>query len=158
MKQMPVEIYYPALAFVLWGLVLSLIPKAEIKRLFWLSLIWGYLGSKGFIIVFSGLLNLFQWKHAMPFVFLGAPHWLVLGWIFAIMLFLYFLPKTREWYVFALYVLAFSLSSAALDKIYNQAGLLEYIHWSPWYRFLIAMTWFYGAARHHDYLVAKGKL
>lgn len=158
MTLMPVEFYYPALAFVLWGLVLSLIPKADIKKLFWLSLVWGYLGTKIFIIFFSVLLNLFQWKHTMPFVFLGTPHWLALGWIFAMMLFLYFLPKTSQWYVLALYIFTFSLASAALDTIFHQAGLLEYIHWSPWCRFLIAGIWFFGSYRHHDYLVERGKL
>lgn len=158
MPQLLTGLYYPALAFLLWALVLSFIPKEQIHRLFWLSFLWGYLGSKAFAVIIGNLLHLYRWKHAMPFEFLGAPHWLVLGWAFSLMLYFYFLPKTKEWYAFPAYLFAFSLASAALDRIFNQAGLLEYIHWNPFYRFLLAFAWFYGAAKHYRYLVEKGRL
>lgn len=158
MPGIPIEFYYPALPFLLWGLVLSFIPKAEIRRLFWLSFLWGYLGSKTFAVILTTLFHLVRWKHAMPFQFLGVPHWLVLGWAFALMLYFYFLPKTKEWYAFPTYLFAFALASAALDRIFNQAGLLEYIHWNPFYRFILALAWFYGAARHYNYLVDRGRL
>lgn len=81
-SELPVEYYYPALAFFLVLLVALFVPKEESKKLFWISFLWGYLGSKIFVIVFGGLMRLFKWKQAMPFEFLGAPHWLVLGWGF----------------------------------------------------------------------------
>ncbi len=158
MPGIPVEFYYPSLAFLLWALVLSFIPKTEIRRLFWISFLWGYLGSKIFVIIFSNFFNLFRWNHSIPFEFLGAPHWLVLGWTFALMLYFYFLPKTKERYAFPTYLFAFALSSAALDRIFNHAGLLEYLHWNPFYRFIIALVWLYGAARHYKYLVDMGRL
>lgn len=158
MKDIPIELYYPALTFLLWFLVLSLVPKEQVRKLFWLSLLWGYLGSKAFAFLVGDIFHLFAWKHAMPFKFLGAPHWLVMGWIFAIMLYLYFMPKTKEWYAFPAYLFAFSLASAALDQIYHNLGLLEYIHWNPFWRFLVALGWFYGVARHYQYLVGQGKL
>ncbi len=154
----PVEYYYPALAFVLLALVVLFVPKEEYKKLFWISFLWGYLGSKIFVLVFGELIQLFKWKQAMPFEFLGAPHWLVLGWGLALILFFYFIPKSEEWYAFPVYLLIFSISSAALDKIFHNAGLLEYIHWNPFYRFVVALIWFYGAARHYDYLVSRGRL
>lgn len=152
----PIEYYYPALAFLLLALVVLFIPKEDFKRLFWISFLWGYLGSKSFAFVVGEVLHLYQWKHAMPFKFLGAPHWLVLGWGLAMMLYLYFLPKSKEWYVFPVYLLIFTMASAALDQIFHNAGLLEYIHWSPLHRFVLALLWFYGAARHYNYLVSRG--
>lgn len=158
MLGLPIEMYYPALAFLLWALVVSLIPKEQIKRLFWLSFLWGYLGSKAFVFLISEVFRLYAWKRAMPFKFLGAPHWLVLGWAFALMLYFYFMPETKERYAFPAYLFAFSLASAALDQIFHQIGLLEYIHWNPFYRFILAMAWLYGAARHYRYLQAKDAL
>lgn len=154
----PIEYYYPALAFLLLILVVLFIPKAEFKKLFWLSFLWGYLGSKVFVFILSELFKLFIWKKAMPFVFLGVPHWLVLGWALSMMLYLYFLPKSKEWYAFPAYLFCFSLASAALDQIFHNTGLLEYIHWNPFCRFLVALPWFYGASRHYRYLVSKGRL
>lgn len=154
----PIEYYYPALALFLLLLVALFIPKEESKKLFWISFLWGYLGSKIFVIVFGGLLRLFKWKQAMPFEFLGAPHWLVLGWGLAMMLYFYFLPKSKEWYAFPVYLIIFSLTSAALDSIFHNAGLLEYIHWNSFCRFIVALVWFYGAARHYVFLVSRGRL
>jgi hypothetical protein len=36
--------------------------------------------------------------------------------------------------------------------------LLQYIHWNPFSRFIVALAWFYGATSHHNYLKEKGKL
>ncbi len=154
--KIPVEFYYPALAFLLLLLVVLFIPKAEIKQLFWISFLWGYVGSKAFAFIIGQALNLYKWKHAMPFEFLGAPHWLVLGWGLALMLYFYFLPESNDWYVFPTYLLIFAMASTALDKIFHNAGLLEYIHWNPLCRFILSLLWFYGAARHYVYLKAKG--
>ena len=153
----PIEYYQPALAFLLLGLVVLFVPKEEVRKLFWLAFLWGYIGSKTFIVI-SGMLNLTKWKHMMPFEFLGAPHWLVFGWGMTMILFFSFMPKSKEWYAFPVYLLIFGLASAALDNIFHNAGLLEYIHWNPFYRFILTLIWFYGAAWHYNYLITKGKL
>ncbi len=154
----PVEYYYPALAFLLLVLVVLFVPREEFRKLFWLAFFWGYIMSKFFAIIIGSILHLYQWKHDMPFEFLGAPHWLVFGWGLALMLYFNFMPKAKEWYAFPIYLLIFSLSSAALDQIFHNAGLLEYIHWNPFYRFMFAIAWFYGAAWHYNYLVSRGRL
>lgn len=155
---LPIEIYYPAFTFLMLFLTIIFVPKNKFKSLFWLSLIWGFLFSIFFVFVFGGLLNLLQWRHAEPFSFYGAPVWLNVAWLLAIMIYLYFLPTQKEWYYFASYLLGFAFASAILDKIFNQIGLLDYIHWNPFYRFLVALFWFYGAACHRNYMMENGKL
>lgn len=158
MPGVPIEYNYPILALLLFGIVLSFIPKEEVRRLFWISFLWGYLESKLSVFIFSKIFKCYQYRYAMPFEFLGAPHWLVLGWTFTLMIYFYFLPKTKEWYAFPIYLFAFTLTSTALDKIMNQIGLLEYINWNPFYRFIIALLLFYAAARHYRYLIEKNGL
>ncbi|HBE77142.1 MAG TPA: hypothetical protein DDW65_05090 [Firmicutes bacterium] len=154
----PIEYYYPALALLLLGLVVLFVPRAEFRKLFWLAFLWGYVGSKIFIVIISDFFHLIKWKHAMPFEFLGAPHWLVFGWGLSMMIYFSCLPKSKVWYAFPTYLFIFALASAALDKIFNNLGLLEYVHWNPFYRFILAAIWFYGAAWHYNYLESKGKL
>ncbi len=154
----PVEYYYPILALLLLVLVIIFVPKEEFRKLFWLSFLWGYLGSKIFAIVIGELLHLYRWRHAEPFEFLGAPHWLVLGWGLAMMLYFYLLPASKERYAFPIYLLIFTMASTAIDWIFHSAGLLQYFHWNPGYRFLLALAWFYGAARHYRYLEERGRL
>ena len=158
MQGIPNEYYYPFVAFLLWALVVFFVPKEEVRRLFWLSFLWGYLESNIFVIIVTNLLNLYKYRYAMPFEFLGSPQWLVLGWTFTLILYFHFLPKTKEWYALPLYIFAFSLTSTSLDKMLNQIGLLVYIHWNPLCRFIISMLLFYAAARHYRYLVEKERL
>ena len=156
-KEIPVEYYQPALAFLLLGLVVIFVPKEEFRKLFWLAFLWGYIGSKIFVVILD-LLNFTKWEYIIPFEFLGVPHWLVFGWGLTMILFFSFMPKSKEWYAFPSYLFIFALASAALDNIFHNAGLLVYIHWNPCYRLVLTYLWFYGAARHYNYLVSKGRL
>ncbi len=156
--ELPIKIYYPLFTFLMLFLTIIFVPKDKIKTLFWLSFIWGFLGSIFYVFIFSELFYLLKWQHAYPFSFYGTPVWLNVAWLLSIMLYLYFLPIQKEWYYFASYLFGFSLASAILDKIFNQIGLLQYIHWNPFFRFIIALGWFYGAAYHHNCLKEKGKL
>jgi hypothetical protein len=139
-------------------LTIIFVPKDKFKSLFWLSFLWGFLVSIAFVLITSGLLNLLQWRHTMPFSFYGTPVWLNVAWLLSIMLYLYFLPTQKEWYYFAVYLFGFAFASAILDKVFHQIGLLQYIHWNPFFRFLVALGWFYGTAYHFNYMKAKGKL
>lgn len=154
----PIGVYYPVFTFLMLFLTIIFIPKHKFKALFWISFIWGFLFSIFFVFIFSGMLNLLKWQHTMPFAFYGSPVWLNVAWLLSIMLYLYFLPAQKEWYFFTSYLLGFAFASAVLDTIFNQIGLLEYIHWNPFYRFIVALFWFYGAAYHHNYLKGKGKI
>ncbi|HEY8464058.1 MAG TPA: hypothetical protein VIM29_08595 [Bacillota bacterium] len=128
---------------------LSLIPRKTIRKLFGYSLVWGYLGSIVFIKIFDhGLLNFFHWVEADPLVFIESPFLINLAWVPAIMIYLYFIPKPRH--LFYLYFLSVCLVSAGLDEIFHQLGLLRYIFWNPFARFIVAVIWLYGATWHAE--------
>ena len=151
-RQIPLNLYYPIFALTMLFLVALFIPKAQFRHLFWISLFWGFFVCHFFILIFGALLNLFQWVHAFPYVFLSAPIFIKIAWLFSIMLYFYFLPRRNEWYVLPMYILMFSFISAALDQIFHQMGLLVYYHWNPWFRFLLAVVWFYLAQLHYRVL------
>lgn len=148
MPGVPTEYYYPLFASFMLILTIVYVPKEEFGRLFWTSLLWGYFMSALYIPTFSGLFHLFHYVRVKPFVFLGAPVWLNVAWLSALMFYLRFLPTRKVWYVFPLYVFIFAWASATLDRVFNEAGLLIYTGWNPFYQFILAYAWFYGAARY----------
>ena len=154
----PIEYYYPAFTILILVLTMVFVPKEKIKSFFWLSLLWGFLGSMIIGTIFGGIFKLFKWEYAMPFLVYGHPTWINLAWLLAFIIYLYYLPTQKEWYYLAIYLVCFATASAILDLIFNQIGILHYRHWNPFYRFIVALLWFYGAACHCNYLKAKGKL
>ncbi len=151
---MPVELAYPLFSLFLFFLAVILIPRDKFKDLFWVSLLWGYMFS--ILSAFLGKqLGLFEWEHIFPFEFLGSVQWLDFAWIFAVMLFLYYIPESKGWYVYPSYLAIFSLASAAIDMIFHELGLLTYVNWNPFCRFGLALLWFYGATVHHRYQVKR---
>ena len=105
-----------------------------------------------FAILFSRVFGLFHYAKAGPFLFLGSPLWLNLAWLGSMMIYLRFLPIRKIWYIIPVYVLIFSVASTALDMVFHQAGLLIHTGWNSFYRFLVAIPWFYGAAWHQQLL------
>ncbi len=150
----PHDIYYFALAFLMVFFMLALVPAPDRRELFGLSLLWGFGGNLIFVAVFGGLLNLFHWQET-PFTFLGSPFVLNLAWSPAIMIYLYFKPEKKS--LFWLYLVSFSLVSAGLDAVFNQLGSLVYIAWHPAARFAVAVVWLLAANIHFNYL-AKNKI
>lgn len=151
---MPVELFYPIFSVFLFMLAIIFIPRDKFKNLFWVCLVWGYIFS--ILASFLGSnLNLFRWEHIFPFEFLASVQWLDFAWIFAVMLFLYYIPESKGWYVYPTYLCIFSIASAAIDMIFHELGLLKYLNWNPFWRFVLALIWFYGATIHHRYQVKK---
>lgn len=132
-------------------LVVFFVPRPQFPELFWFGLLWGFLGTIAFESIFGKVLGLFNWQHIAPFEFLGQSLWVCLAWIFSIIFYLSNLPETRGWFYYLVYLLAFSIASAALDKVFYQVGLLNYLHWNPFYRFLVALVWFHGAYLHYKF-------
>ncbi len=144
----PIEYYYPIFSFFMFSLAYLLIPREKFTNLFWFGLIWGFLFNIIFNLIFGSLFNLFRYQHTEAFSFLGSPLWINFAWIFAVMLYLYYLPQETKWYLFPLYIFTFSVASAALDLVFNQTGMLTYANWNPFYRFIFALIWFYGLTLH----------
>jgi len=149
---LPLQAYLPLFASTMLGLVVLFVPRKRFAELFWLGLVWGFFANIIFVLVFSELLGLFKWQHVYPFRFLGQSIWTIFSWILTQIFYLNFIPEGDKWYRFPAYLLGFSVASAALDKVFYQLGLLNYIHWNPFFRFLVALVWFYGAYLHYKYL------
>jgi len=143
------DYYYIGFALLMAALVLALIPRTAIRKLFGFSLVWGYLGSFSFVnFLGEGILNLFSWNEADPFIFIKTPFLLNLAWAPAVMIYLYFVPKPKH--LFYLYFLSFTLISAGLDEVFHRLGLLRYIFWNPFFRFIVAFLWLYGVTWHAE--------
>jgi len=149
MSLVPKEFYYPLCAVLLFGLALALVPKDKFKPLFWYGLVWGFFAGYFFVWIFGTWLKLFEYQFAEPFKVFGVCLWLAFAWIPAIMVYLHFLPLSKLWYAFPLYLLIFALASASLDEVFHQAGLLKYDFWNPFVRFMVAVFWFWGAKIHY---------
>jgi hypothetical protein len=144
----PPQYYYPLFALLMLVVVFVFVPKEKFGSLFWVSLIWGYVGTFLFNGIVGAGLDWFDWRFSGGFQVLGVSHWLALAWLLAMMLFLRFLPTRKAIYAFPGYLVAFAWASGMLDLQFHQLGLLVYHHWNPFYRFLLGLIWFYGAARH----------
>ncbi|MGE5606104.1 MAG: hypothetical protein ACM3YE_10495 [Bacteroidota bacterium] len=130
---------------------LVVVPRQEIRKWFWFSLLWGSTIDGSLIILFR-ILNLYYYDKLEPFNFLGAPMWIPLAWSPAIILLVYFYPNRKEWYYRAFYIAAYSMMGVGVGLFFKQAGLIKEIHWNEFLRFPVHMIWFYGAVRHYQYL------
>lgn len=148
MSWVPKEFYYPLFFGFMWIFILVLIPKDKLKGLFFYGLVWGFLAAYPFIWIFAEWLHLFEYFHAEPFKVFGVNLLLAGAWIPAIMLFLYYLPSDHSRYARPLYFLIFALASASIDGFFHSVGLLKYYFWSPWFRYIISLIWFWGAYKH----------
>ena len=151
MPELSNKLYYPAFALTMFIFTLAFVPRKDIKTLFWFSLIWGS-GVDMFLILLFRLLNLYQYVNAMPFDFYGSPLFINLSWSPAIILFLYFLPKRPEWYVFPLYLFAFGIIGTTIGVFLNNAQLIKEIHWNELFRFPVIVLWFWASSWHYHIL------
>jgi hypothetical protein len=148
------NLYYPAFAITMFIFMLTLVPRKEIKSLFWFSLIWGPGVDLSLILLFR-FLKFYNYVNAKPFDFYGAPLLLVLAWSPAIILFLYFMPKRVEWYVYPLYLGAFGTIGTFVGVFLHNAGLIEEIHWNELFRTPFIIAWLHFAAWHYSILKSR---
>jgi hypothetical protein len=146
---------YPIFALLILSLTLLFVPRQEIKKLFWFSLLWGSTADIVLILLFR-CLHLYQYLKLSPYDFFGAPMWLPLAWSPAVILYIYFFPARKEWYYIIFYITAFAVIGTAIGMFFTQIGLLKEIHWHPLLRFPVQFIWFYGAMRHYRYLESTG--
>jgi hypothetical protein len=147
-------LYYPIFAFLMLFLVLLFVPRGEIKKLFWFSLLWGSTVDVLLITVFR-LFKIYYYDKLEPFNFLGAPMWIPLAWSPAIILLIYFYPDRKEWYYQVFYIMAFSMIGVGIGLFFTQVGLIKEVRWNEFLRFPMHFIWFWGAVRHYQYLEAR---
>lgn len=152
----PLVLYYFAFPILLLGLAIICLDRKTFKSLFWFGLIWGSVLTTLIIFISDNLLNLVKYHHADPFTFFHLPVFFDLGWTPAIMMYLYFLPTKKTGYGFYVYILTFCIINSINDELFHQIGLLEYIHWNAFIRFLISLPYFYFVAVHYLNMKSKG--
>jgi hypothetical protein len=152
----PLILYYFGFPLVLLVQAIIFLDRKTFKSLFWFGLIWGSGLTTILLFIFDNLLNLVKYQHAYPFTFFNSPMLFNFGWTPAIMMFIHFLPNKKIGYAFYVYTLTFCLINAVNDEVFHQIGLLEYIHWSAFTRFIISLPYFYFMAVHYLNLKTKG--
>ncbi|HEX3047999.1 MAG TPA: hypothetical protein VHY08_24820 [Bacillota bacterium] len=152
----PLTIYYFAFPLCLLILTIVFLNRKEIKSLFWFGLIWGTVLTTIIIFILDNILNLVKYQHVYPFTIMNLPLFFDLAWTPAIMMFVHFMPDKKTGYPYYAYMIFFCLINAANDEVFHQIGLLKYIHWNPFFRFLISLPYFYWIAIHFQSLKAKG--
>jgi hypothetical protein len=156
MIKSPLTLYYFAFPLGLLILLVIFLNRKEIKSLFWFGLIWGSVLTTVIIFILDDLCNLLKYQHVYPFTILGLPLLFDLAWTPAVMMFVHFLPDRKTGYPYYAYLVVFALINAANDEVFHQIGLLKYVHWSPFFRFLISLPYFYWLAIHYNNLKSKG--
>lgn len=134
--------------------VLVFIPRKEIKKVFWFSLLWGSGVDLCLILLFK-ILNLYHYVKADPFDFYGSPIFINLAWAAAVLLFIYFLPARKEKYVLPLYISMYAVLGVFIGVFLNKAGLIVEIHWNELLRYPVIYLWFYGCYKHYQSLKKK---
>jgi hypothetical protein len=154
----PFIFYYLGFPAILLLLTIIFLDRKTLQSLFWLGLIWGSGFSTLIIVIADNCFHLLRYQHASPFTFFGSPVLLHLAWAPAILMFLHFLPNRKISYAFYAYILIFSFMSSIIDEIFHQIGLLKYIHWNSFVRFVITLPYYYFLAVHYLMLKSKGAL
>lgn len=143
-------------ALTILFLVLLFIPKPEIQRLFWLSMLWG----SGSDFIFEHIYYFFHitlYQHMEPFNIGFLPLWTVCAWTPANILYFYFLPKRKEAYVFWVNLVMWSGFCYVVATILKNLDLLVFIHGGPWLWFFISIPFYYFMAKHYRYLEATSE-
>lgn len=148
------SLYYPALALIMLLFVLVFVPRKEIKRLFWFSVLWGT-GLDLTIILIVKALNLFHYINSAPFEFYGSPIFINLSWAPAVILFFYFLPTSKIKYIIYIYISMYAMLGVFIGAFLKRAGLLIETHWYELLRFPLVYLCFYACYKHYQYLKSK---
>ena len=154
MPKLSSSLYYPAFALIMLFFVLAFVPRRELQRTFWFSLLWGT-GLDTLLILLAKLLNLYHYVHAEPFELFGSPFFINLSWAAAVMLFLHFLPNRKERYVMPLYLASYAWLGVYIGVFLMKAGLIIETHWSEVYRFPLVYGCFYICYKHYQHLKKK---
>lgn len=134
--------FYKALLFGLSAYLV--IPKNEFKRYLIFGFFFGAIGDVIVIIILAAL-NLIEYKNMGPFSVFGLfSFWTPIAWMFAFMLFFYFLPVRKVF--FYPYIIGFALFGQMVGSVLQKLGLYQqignYIYYGP----ILFIFWFYISA------------
>lgn len=117
--------FWPLYTLVFFIPTLLFIPRREYKGYFLYGFILGGMVDVLTIILLSNIMGVFTYSDG-PLVVKGIPIFVPLAFVFAWMLFLYFLPVRRTFLI--LYVLGFSGCSVLLGFVLQNLGYFAYTY------------------------------
>ena len=153
---LPYLYFYLVFALGLLFLLLVFMPKHDIRRLFWLGLLWGS-GSSFIVEHIYHFVGLTKYKHVEPFNIGFLPLWTIAAWTPAIMLFIYFLPKRKEKYIYCLYLVMWSAFTSFVAVTFRNLGILVFLRGGPWIWFVGGFASYYLLSKFHRFLEAKSE-
>lgn len=122
----------------------AVIPRAHFKRFLLYGFIFGAIGDVLMVFTLDSL-GLVKYHNMGPFSIYGLfSFWTPIAWMFAFMIFFYFLPVRTIFLV--PYTIGFALYAYMVGLVLSKLGLFEYIGSFRYYAPLVFTVWFSLAA------------
>ncbi|AGL03416.1 hypothetical protein [Desulfoscipio gibsoniae] len=135
--------FYKALLFGIAAY--AIIPRPEFKKYLIYGFIFGAIGDIIVLLITGPVLNLYKYFHLGPFGIWGIfTFWTPISWMFAFMLFFYFLPVRIPFLL--PYVAGFSMFGYMVGLVLQGLGMYEYIGNYIYFAPVTFLIWFSIAA------------
>jgi len=139
-RMLDTTLIYFVFALLVGIITVLVIPRKVYKHYFLYGLMFGGIGDTLTATVFR-YLNLIRFKNMGVFNVLGLfSIWTPITWMFAFMLFFYFLPVRKAFLV--PYILAFAGINYAIGLVMEQFGLFEFIGNYRYFAPITFITWY----------------
>lgn len=116
------------------------IPREVYKKYFIYGFAFGALGDTLLVVVFKPL-HLLRYLNMGPFDVWGLfSYWTPIAWMFAFMLFLYFLPTHKVF--FGLHIIGFTIFAYSTGLVLQNLGLFQYIGKYLYFAPITFLIWF----------------
>ncbi|WP_066638364.1 hypothetical protein [Desulfolucanica intricata] len=131
--------FYKALLFGI--ATITVIPRQVYKRFLIYGFIFGAIGDVIMATILGPILQLIKYLNMGPFNIFGiVSFWTPIAWMFAFMLFFYFLPVRR---VFLYpYIIGFSIFGYMVGLVLQQLDLYQYIGNYIYFAPIVNVIWF----------------
>jgi len=135
--------FYKALLFGIAAY--AVIPKHEFKKYLLYGFVFGAIGDVILVLISGPVLNLSRYHNTGFFSVYGVfSFWTPISWMFAFMLFFYFLPVRI---VFLIpYIIGFAIFGYMVGLVLSNLGLYEYVGIYKYFAPLTFIAWFSVAA------------
>ncbi|WP_075366905.1 hypothetical protein [Desulfosporosinus metallidurans] len=153
---LPYFAYLLGFALGILFLMVVFIPRGEIQKLFWFSVLCGAGLNLSIEYIFVHI-GLTRYEHIIPFNFGVLPIWTVLAWAPAVMLFIYFLPQRKETYIRWMYILLWSIFTWGVAVIFSNLGILVFIKGGPWIWFITGFVCYPFIIKYYRFLGTRSK-
>ncbi|MCL6580387.1 MAG: hypothetical protein K6U08_02065 [Firmicutes bacterium] len=125
------------LAVVLWVVGLLAVPEQAFRRLVPFGVVAGFGLALAVNLVGGPILGLWGFNR-VTWPLLGIPFWVLLAWVPAVILFVYYLPDGSL--ARAGWILLFPAVYTAIDYVFLRAGLRHFApNWNIVYSFLLSL-------------------